>query len=256
MQRKTTFTSAEAETIRALIRQKCNADRSTQKSFRDKMRNLGFYISDFTSNLDGFTVEDFEALIKDKQIMIDGTEAPSTQPSSTITDLNHESDSSGMIEGLASLKQQGFEGFKKVSELMETRCAEVPAVQGVYVILRESADEPVFLEEGTGGAFKGKNPNSPIRMLQVSWVEDTQILYIGMTRDSLKRRLNAYMRFGQGQPVGHWGGRFIWQLEDSSDLVVCWKPMPKGNAAKEESEMIQAFKQAHAGRRPFANLRD
>lgn len=80
MQRKTTFTSAEAETIRALIRQKCNADRSTQKSVRDKMRNLGFYISDFTSNLDGFTVEDFEALIKDKQIMIDGTEAPSTQP--------------------------------------------------------------------------------------------------------------------------------------------------------------------------------
>ena len=157
MQRKTTFTSAEAETIRALIRQKCNADRSTQKSVRDKMRNLGFYISDFTSNLDGFTVEDFEALIKDKQIMIDGTEAPSTQPSSTITDLNHESDSSGMIEGLASLKQQGFEGFKKVSELMETRCAEVPAVQGVYVILRESADELVFLEEGTGGAFKGKD---------------------------------------------------------------------------------------------------
>lgn len=161
-----------------------------------------------------------------------------------------------MIEGLASLKQQGFEGFKKVSELMETRCAEVPAVQGVYVILRESADELVFLEEGTGGAFKGKYPNSPIRMLQVSWVEDTQILYIGMTRDSLKRRLNAYMRFGQGEPVGHWGGRFIWQLEDSRNLVVGWKPIPKGNAAKEESEMIQAFKQAHAGRRPFANLRD
>jgi len=32
--------------------------------------------------------------------------------------------------------------------------------------------------------------------------------------------------------------------------------MSSGDAATEESEMIQAFKQAHAGRRPFANLRD
>lgn len=256
MQRKTTFTSAEAEALRSLIRQKCNADRNTQKSIRNKMRNKGFYISDFTTNLNGFTVEDFETLIKDKQIMIKGNEAPSTRPSSAINELNHEGGSSRKMEGLATLEQQGFEGFKKVSELMETRCADVPVIQGVYVVLRESAEEPVFVEQGTGGAFKGRNPNSPISMLQANWVEDTQIVYIGMTRRTLKRRLSTYMRFGQGEPVGHWGGRFIWQLEDARDLAVCWKPMPAGNAAEEETAMIQAFKQAHAGRRPFANLRD
>lgn len=161
-----------------------------------------------------------------------------------------------MSTEMETLKQQGFEGFKKVSELMETRCAAVPGLQGVYVLLRVSAEELVFLEEGTGGAFKGNNPNSKISTLKANWVEDTEIVYIGMTRDSLQRRLSTYMLFGQGQPVGHWGGRFIWQLEDSRDLVVCWKPMPYGDAAKEESEMIQAFKQAHDGRRPFANLRD
>lgn len=161
-----------------------------------------------------------------------------------------------MIKETETLKQQGFVGFKKVSELMETRCAVVPAVQGVYVVLRESAGEPMFVEDGTGGAFKGKNPNSPISTLQANWVEDTQVVYIGMTRATLKKRLSAYMRFGQGEAVGHWGGRFIWQLEDAKDLVVCWKPMSSGDAATEESEMIQAFKQAHAGRRPFANLRD
>ena len=161
-----------------------------------------------------------------------------------------------MIKETETLKQQGFVGFKKVSELMETRCAVVPAVQGVYVVLRESAGEPMFVEDGTGGAFKGKNPNSPISTLQANWVEDTEIVYIGMTRDTLKRRLSAYMRFGQGEPVGHWGGRFIWQLEDSRDLVVCWKHTPASDAAEEEAAMIQTFKQVHDGKRPFANLRD
>ena len=161
-----------------------------------------------------------------------------------------------MSKEMETLKQQGFVGFKKVSELMATRCAVVPSVQGVYVVLRERAEAPSFLEKGTGGAFKGKNPNSPISALEATWVEDTQVVYIGMTRATLKNRLSAYMRFGQGEAVGHWGGRFIWQLEDAKDLVVCWKPMSSGDAATEESEMIQAFKQAHAGRRPFANLRD
>ena len=77
-----------------------------------------------------------------------------------------------------------------------------------------------------------------------------------MTQDTLKKRLSTYMRFGQGEAVGHWGGRFIWQMKDSRDLIICWKPMPIGDAAKEESDMIQSFKQAHGGKRPFANLRD
>ena len=31
------------------------------------------------------------------------------------------------------------------------------------------------------------------------------------------------MKFGSGKKVGHKGGRFIWQLKDSANLVVCWK---------------------------------
>ncbi|MBP5340206.1 MAG: hypothetical protein J6W75_13540 [Bacteroidaceae bacterium] len=72
MEGKAVFTSAEADLLRSLIRQKCDADRSSQKSIRNKMRNIGFFISDFTTNQSVFTVEDFEALIRDKQITIDG----------------------------------------------------------------------------------------------------------------------------------------------------------------------------------------
>ena len=40
MKGKTTFTSAEAEALRSLIRQKCDADRDTQKSIRNSIRKI------------------------------------------------------------------------------------------------------------------------------------------------------------------------------------------------------------------------
>lgn len=65
------------------------------------------------------------------------------------------------------------------------------------------------------------------------------------------------MQFGQGEPIGHWGGRLIWQLKDAKDLIVCWKVLGKDEEPREvEKEMIQAFKKGHDGKRPFANLQD
>jgi hypothetical protein len=91
------------------------------------------------------------------------------------------------------------------------------------------------------------------------WLDDAIVLYIGKAGggDSsavLQERLWAYMRFGAGEPVAHWGGRFIWQLQNCRDLIVCWKATGEGDAAKLESELIRDFVAIH-GRRPFANLR-
>ena len=72
---------------------------------------------------------------------------------------------------------------------------------GVYVFLRPSDDAPEFLEEGTGGFFKRsapKDPNVSLQELSANWVDGTSIVYIGKAT-SLKTRLSAYLRFGEGK---------------------------------------------------------
>lgn len=156
---------------------------------------------------------------------------------------------------------QGFEGFKTMGELMDGARTQIPARKGVYVVLRESESAPHFLPEGTGGFFKGKNPNVSIAELKANWVEGTPVVYIGKAGGSgssatLQKRLGQYLRFGQGASIGHWGGRYIWQLSDSRDFVVCWKALTSDDPREVEYQMIADFKAIHEGKRPFANLMD
>ena len=66
--------------------------------------------------------------------------------------------------------------------------------------------------------------------------------------------LNPNMRFCQGKDVGLKGCRYIWQIPNSENLVVCWKPTQEDSRTV-EAELIQQFV-AEFGKRPFANLRD
>lgn len=161
------------------------------------------------------------------------------------------------LQSIEQLKENGFSGFKTMSELfIDDSC--IPKVQGVYLVLNDTPDVD-FLTIGTGGHFKGKNPNVTIEELKENWVENALIVYIGKAggkgEATLRKRLNQYFRFGQGHNVGHWGGRYIWQLQNSNDLIVCWKPLPKEAPEEVESYMIESFKENY-GKRPFANLRD
>ena len=157
---------------------------------------------------------------------------------------------------IQQLKDNGFVGFKTVRELMHSPYV-IPASGGVYVCLRIKDTDPVFLEKGTGGFFKRSNPkdpNVPVDKLKENWVEETSIVYIGKA-SSLCKRLCSYLHFGMGLFATHWGGRYIWQLKDSKDLIVCWKTT-KENPRDVEKRMIGNFKKAHNGKRPFANLQD
>ena len=164
------------------------------------------------------------------------------------------------------LKKAGFEGFCSVEKLRED-LSGIPAVQGVYMVVYQGGGMPEFLEVGTGGLFKGKNPNVAVSELKSNWVDGTCVVYIGKaggveangkkSNSKLQKRISDYLDFGSGEPVGHWGGRLIWQIKDSKDLLFCWKAIPEqeGNPVEIEKEFIADFKRQYGGKRPFANLK-
>lgn len=161
---------------------------------------------------------------------------------------------------ITSIQAFGFVGFLSIKELfLDYSC--IPSIKGVYLIIRPNSNRPSFRKTGTGGYFKGKNPNVPISELEQNWINDTMVMYIGKagginSRATLQSRLKQYLKFGQGYNVGHWGGRFIWQLQDAKDLIVCWKPLYEDNPREVKKALIQEFKIQNNGQRPFANLQD
>lgn len=158
------------------------------------------------------------------------------------------------------LENSGFTGFVTIASLM-SNINVVPAQRGVYAVMRANDDVPKFLATGTGGFFKGEDPNVGLDVLKANWVDDTSIVYFGKAggtnkKSTLRSRLAQYMEFGQGKAVGHKGGRYIWQLSDAEDLVVCWKTISGEEPRDVEKQLIAKFKLAHGFRRPFANLQD
>ncbi len=161
------------------------------------------------------------------------------------------------VEGISAA---GFSGFVKVSSLRESSGREIPAEKGVYLVLWLDNSPPKFLPQSTGGHFKGKDPTVSVSELEQKWVKGAKVLYIGKAgtrngKQTLRKRIRQYLRFGQGKRASHRGGRYIWQLGDSKDLVFCWKPTPDQDPRLVEQALIQGFKTAY-GKRPFANLQD
>lgn len=162
-----------------------------------------------------------------------------------------------LFDDISEMRSFGFLGFEEIQSLMNNNCTNVPDRKGIYFVLRN--EEPVeFLVNSVGGHFKGKNPTVDIEKLKMNWVDNTLVVYIGQTGGgpsdaTLSKRMKQYMKFGQGQPVGHWGGRYIWQLKDNRKLKICWKSLPNDDPREIEKNLIQQFEN-HYNKKPFANI--
>lgn len=158
---------------------------------------------------------------------------------------------------IEKFKQEGYQGFVAVESLMKNECLNVPNEKGIYLILKNGTQKE-FLSESVGGHFKEKNPTVAVSVLDNKWIEESDIIYIGQAGGgssgaTLKKRLKQYMKFGKGEPVGHWGGRYIWQLKENRKLIVCWRATPNEDPRVIEKEMIETFESSYGGK-PFANI--
>ena len=159
--------------------------------------------------------------------------------------------------GINAFSLEHFSGFVSVPIARGwPRMEAIPDKPGVYAVLRMNNCPPKFLRKSTGGRFKGKDPSVSIPTLRKKWVENASVLYVGQSGGkggdaTLRSRIERYLDFGKGENVGHWGGRYIWQLEEANDLLLCWKPSsdPRGL----EKRLIGKFEKIY-GRLPFANL--
>lgn len=155
--------------------------------------------------------------------------------------------------GCMPFRLREFQGFVPFADLPSS---DVPTGPGVYVVTRPSVTPPEFLPTSPAGHFRGKDPSVAVTELQSCWVPEEPVVYIGKAaagasgKRGLRKRLDEYRRHGAGRPIGHWGGRMIWQLADSADLLVAWRL--EENARELEKAMIAEFVSVY-GKRPFAN---
>jgi len=145
-----------------------------------------------------------------------------------------------LFNSIDVMKEKGFTGFLTFNELWMSTDS-ISKSKGVYMVLYTTPEPPLFNTVGTGGHFKGRNPNILISELQNNWIDKTQVIYIGKAGGdgksaTLHSRLTDYLRFGQGKNVGHWGGRYIYQLNNPGSLVLCWKAVP--NPSQYETQLI------------------
>lgn len=161
------------------------------------------------------------------------------------------------FNNISEIQEQGFAGFKTVKELWHDNSC-IPKERGVYLVINPAYQKPQFLEIGVGGFFKGKDPNVSVHELRNNIVKESRIVYIGKAgsldgKATLNSRLGQYLKFGQGKNIGHWGGRYIWQLKNHDELIFCWKTVPNNDPRLIEKNMIDDYTKQF-GNMPFANL--
>ena len=156
------------------------------------------------------------------------------------------------------LARDGFVGFSTVKSLRLTRCAESA---GPTRCLRRSQAwfcRASVLGARIRGPVQGKGSKrsrfcSPTRL---GCHGDGTICWKSRRRKDqgafkTKDRPADSVRI-RSRNVAHWGGRYLWQLADAEDLVLCWKPTPRSDPRSVEKAMISDFEVTY-GRRPYAN---
>lgn len=156
--------------------------------------------------------------------------------------------------------------FTKFHSIMDLRdssdlFAKIPTGGGVYLVVYENNKNLKFNNPGVAiKIWHNRIVNAGIEVLEEKWGNvkgKSNILYIGKAgaNNGLRNRINQYIKFGQGRNCAHYGGRFIWQIDEDiyfKDLFIYFKECddPENKEACLLDEFIKKYNYL-----PFANLR-
>lgn len=173
MKGKNTFTTVQVQAIKKLIEEKIVATPTKQKIIRQKIRNIGFYYSDFDSKKIGYTITDFEALIYSKHIII--SDENCTNTISTIININK----------LSSIQSKVF---------IEKKSSELKSNLDIFKINRfdPKIDFETTIVNSSGNYIICLKRNSKLPSVSINPIltnfEGFQVIYTGISKYSLRTR--------------------------------------------------------------------
>jgi hypothetical protein len=207
MKGKNTFTSLQIQAIKKLIAEKVLATPDKQKGIRGKIRNIGFHYSDFSSKKDGYTVADFEALIRSGQIkIIDGDYKPTT--TATAKPIHDTKPAEKKV-----IQTQKFEDLNSILDNFKVNRFE-PKTDNETIIANSSGNYILCLKKTS------KLPTVSIKPIFTNF-EGLQVIYTGIASGSLRTR--DYRQHFKGNNAGRS------TLRKSLGVLFDYKQIPRDN---------------------------
>jgi len=118
---------------------------------------------------------------------------------------------------------------------------------GVYLIYQSVNTNPLFyLNKSNLNLVKQES----VEFLENKWTKinsknRTDIVYIGKGVN-LKSRIRSLMRFGHGKTNKHFGGEWLWQIQNLKELRILISSCPIGQEKGYEKCLLNKFKNDHS----------
>src|SRR3989338_6881494 len=142
-----------------------------------------------------------------------------------------------------------------IQELSMSKFQAIPPKPGIYWYeIDKPIEKPIFKNDNPAGHFIGNDPTVHPNVLMIKWVKEATILYIGRHKKNLRKRILQHFKFAAGKSVSAWGGRYLWQLDDSIQKKMTVRYKEVKNPKRAEKDELAKFEKTFK-RLPFANLR-
>jgi len=169
---KNQFSKSEFKQLKTLIKEKQTADKTEQKSIRNRIRKIGFYFSDFSNQKKGYDISDLEQLVNTGEIKIIGIVNNIEQPKIATKQKENPKQTkvrtfnkSYLTKALIDFAKNKFEPNKDLENIIPDTC-------GNYIICLKK---------------QSKLPKSEYKV-ELQTFDGLNVVYTGIAGTSLKKR--------------------------------------------------------------------